>query len=93
MLVLDQDTIGQGWQQISISKATPKPLIHTLDQWYHPNYGWRTGSFFTSEGEPYTGRVPYRRPMTLGTKLRAIFPGWFVKVWRRKVAVLWEKTY
>jgi hypothetical protein len=94
MLILDPETIGvnRGFVEVGFSPADPKPIIRTLDQYYHrDSRRWKTGSMFTSERFAYSGRVNYRRPVTLGAKLVAIFPGWFLKVWRRKVAVLWRR--
>lgn len=93
-LVLEPEVIGthRGFVEIDFTKADPKPLIRTLDQYYHRETGkWVTTFLFTSDKDPFTGRVNYRRPVTLRAKLIAIFPGWFVTVWRRKVACLWDR--
>ena len=97
MLVLDPQQIGRGWIEIRFqdNPAHPDcgktPYIRTLDQYYFEGQ-WKTGSMFTSEKYAYQGKIPYRRPACFRAYLTAIFPGWFVKVWRRKVAGLFERN-
>lgn len=98
MLILNEETIGEGWKEVKFNDNPNSPdyktpvYIQTLDQYFSVVNGWTTGSYFTGEKFPYMGKVPYRRPISRKAYLTAIFPGWFVKVWRGKIVRLWDKN-
>lgn len=88
MLVLDQKTIGKGFREIHFiddpnhPDFKKVPFIRTLDQYYYEGK-WKTGSMFTGDKFAYNGKTPYRRPVSILAHLKTIFPGWFIKVYRR----------
>ena len=83
MQILSQNSIGKGFIQIEASVP-----LKTYDQYFDmATQEWVMGSFFTSDKELNRGIRPYRRPVTLDTKI-ALLPKVIKKYWNKKIKVI-----
>ncbi len=85
MLIISPQLLGRGWAQLPSGQ-----VLRTGDQFFDTRtYEWRIGHFFTSDGQINSGRVPYRRAMSLRAKVEALGP-LVRKVWNRRVLTLFS---
>lgn len=82
--VMSQREIGAGWVSVPVGEFSK-----TLDQfyWYRSEpeiSGWYPASFVTSDKLPIRSGSNYRRPVSLGAKLSAVWASRKI-LWRRLV--------
>ncbi len=64
--------------------------LKTGDQFFDARIGvWRIGHYFTADGQVNSGRVPYRRPVSLRAKMEAFGPV-VRKTWDRRIKTLFS---